>query len=42
VTTLPPGCVQTALNGIEYQRCGSVYYRPTFMGPNLVFVVQQP
>ena len=42
VTTLPPGCVKTDLNGVEYQRCGGAYYRATFMGPNLVFVVQQP
>jgi hypothetical protein len=42
VASLPPGCVQTMLNGVEYQRCGSTYYRATFSGPNLVFVVQQP
>ena len=42
VTTLPPGCAQTDLNGVAYQRCGSTYYRATYMGPNLVFVVQQP
>ena len=42
VSTLPPGCTPTALNGVEYQRCGSTYYRSAFNGPNLVFVVQQP
>ena len=42
VTTLPPGCVQTDLNGVAYERCGSTYYRATMMGSNLVFVVSQP
>jgi hypothetical protein len=42
VTTLPPGCVADVLNGVEYQRCGSTYYKPAMMGSNLVFVVSQP
>ena len=42
VTTLPPGCAQTMLNGVEYARCGSTYYKPSMMGNNLVFVVAQP
>ena len=42
VTTLPPGCVQTDLNGVAYQRCGSTYYKASMMGSNLVFVVSQP
>jgi hypothetical protein len=42
VTTLPPGCVADVLNGVEYQRCGSAYYKPAMMGSNLVFVVSQP
>ncbi|MGH8072398.1 MAG: hypothetical protein ACRERE_45620 [Candidatus Entotheonellia bacterium] len=42
VTTLPPGCAPTQLNGVEYQRCGSTYYRAMMQGSNLVFVVQQP
>jgi hypothetical protein len=42
VTTLPPGCAPTVLNGVEYQRCGTTYYRASMQGSNLVFVVQQP
>jgi hypothetical protein len=42
VTTLPPGCAQTDLNGVAYQRCGSTYYKPSMMGSSLVFVVAQP
>ena len=42
VTTLPPGCTSTALNGVDYMRCGSTYYKASMMGSNLVFVVAQP
>jgi hypothetical protein len=42
VTTLPPGCTTTVLNNVEYQRCGSTYYKASMMGSNLVFVVSQP
>ena len=41
-TTLPPGCAATKLNGVDYERCGSTYYRAQMMGNNLVFVVVQP
>ena len=42
VTTLPPGCVDTNLNGVDYMRCGSSYFKPSMVGNNLVFVVAQP
>ena len=42
VTTLPPGCAQDKLNGVDYMRCGSTYYKASMMGNNLVFVVAQP
>ena len=42
VTSLPPGCTTSVLNGVEYQRCGSTYYQPHMAGSNLVFVVAQP
>lgn len=42
VTTLPPGCAQDKLNGVDYMRCGSAYYKPSMVGTNLVFVVAQP
>jgi nucleoid-associated protein YgaU len=42
VATLPQGCVGEARGGVEYYRCGSVYYRAAFQGNNLVYVVQQP
>lgn len=42
VTTLPPGCTTDTLNNVEYQRCGSTYYRAAMQGSNLVYVVSQP
>jgi CRISPR/Cas system-associated exonuclease Cas4 (RecB family) len=42
VSTLPLGCTQEAKGGVEYQKCGGVYYRVAFQGNNLVYVVQQP
>jgi len=42
VTELPGACSAVAINGIEYNNCGGVYYRATFQGNNLVYVVQTP
>lgn len=42
VTELPEGCSAVAINGIEYNDCNGVYYRATFQGNNLVYVVQTP
>jgi hypothetical protein len=42
VTSLPPGCTSTTLNGVDYMRCGSTYYKASMMGSNLVLVVSQP
>lgn len=43
VTALPAGCAPMSVGGVEYHRCGSVYYRAAFQGNNLVYVtVQQP
>ncbi len=42
VNTLPAGCTQETKGGVEYQRCGNVYYRAAFQGNSLVYVVQQP
>jgi hypothetical protein len=42
VPALPAGCAPEAVGGVEYYRCGGVYYRAAFQGSNLVYVVQQP
>ena len=40
---LPAGCTGVAKGGVEYYRCGTVYYRAAFQGNNLVYVtVAQP
>ena len=41
-TTLPAGCAPTKLNDVDYQRCGSTYYKAQMQGNNLVYVVAQP
>jgi hypothetical protein len=40
VATLPAGCTALAKGGVEYQKCGNVYYRAGFQGNNLVYMVQ--
>jgi len=42
VHSLPAGCVSAPQGGIEYYRCGNVFYRTAFQGANLVYVVAQP
>ena len=42
VSTLPAGCVSAPTGSVEYQNCGSVYYRAAFQDNNLVYVVQAP
>jgi hypothetical protein len=40
---LPAGCTGVAKGGVEYYRCGTVFYRAAFQGNNLVYVtVAQP
>jgi len=42
VAKLPPGCVSAPVSGIEYYLCSGNYYRASFQGNNLVYVVQKP
>jgi len=40
---LPVGCITTVvLGGINYYRCGGVYYRPYYEGTTVVYVVHTP
>jgi len=41
-SALPSGCVSAPIGGIQYYDCAGVFYRPTFQGNNLVYVVQKP
>lgn len=39
VATLPDGCTSLQTGGVQYKRCGDDYYRATFQGNNLVYIV---
>ena len=40
--TLPTGCTPVTAGGVEYQQCGSNYYRAVFQGNSLVYVTADP
>jgi hypothetical protein len=42
VPALPPGCVPTPVNGVEYYYGGGNFYRAVFQGNNLVYVTAEP
>jgi hypothetical protein len=42
LTVLPPGCTEFTKAGVHYKKCGQTYYRPTYQGPNLVYVTAKP
>lgn len=42
VSALPGGCVSAPVNNIEYYLCDGTYYRASFQGNNLVYVVATP
>jgi hypothetical protein len=39
VRTLPAGCTKVIRRGVTYHSCGGVYYRPSYEGNNVVYVV---
>jgi hypothetical protein len=42
VAALPEGCEAATVNGVTYQKCGGVFYRPAYQGNTLVYVVSAP
>lgn len=42
VAALPGGCESATINGVDYKKCGGVYYRPAYQGNTLVYVVSAP
>lgn len=42
VSALPPGCVGTPVNGVEYYYGGGNFYRAVFQGNQLVYVTAKP
>jgi hypothetical protein len=41
VPALPAGCSSVAVQGANYFNCAGVYYKPSFQGTNLAYVVVQ-
>lgn len=39
VYSLPAGCSKVIRRGATYHSCGDVYYRPSYEGSNVVYVV---
>jgi hypothetical protein len=39
VTTLPPACTTTVINGIGYSNCGGTWYQPQYVGTSVQYVV---
>ena len=42
VSSLPGGCTEKPVGGVEYYHCGSNYYRAVFQGNSLVYVTAKP
>ena len=42
VAALPGGCESATINGVNYSKCGGVYYRPAYQGNTLVYIVSAP
>ena len=42
ISTLPAGCTKPVVSGVEYNHCGSTYYRAAFNGDALVYVAVAP
>lgn len=42
VRTVPPNCVPVNYNGMIYQQCGSTWYQPQYVGPQVQYVVVAP
>lgn len=42
VYSLPAGCTDTPVGGVDYHCCGGNFYRAVFQGNQLVYVTAQP
>ena len=42
VTSLPPACQTTVVNGIGYSNCGGTWYQPQYVGTSVQYVVVAP
>lgn len=39
VRILPRGCVARFIRGVNYRYCGGLFYRLTYDGPNVIYVI---
>jgi hypothetical protein len=39
VYALPVGCVEEVVGGVSYWNCSGVWYRPSFVGTDIAYVV---
>jgi hypothetical protein len=39
VYALPAACVEVVVNGATYEQCGATWYRPSFEGGRIVYVI---
>jgi hypothetical protein len=40
--SLPPNCSSLIANGVTYERCGSTYYQPQYVGSQVQYIVVEP
>jgi hypothetical protein len=41
-SALPPSCVTTNINGINYRQCGNSWYQPQYSGTQVNYIVVNP
>jgi hypothetical protein len=42
VSSVPPSCVATVIDGVTYQQCGRTWYQPQYVGTSVQYVVINP
>ncbi len=42
VTVVPSGCKSVIKYGTKYEHCDGVYYKPTYEGNDVVYIVEDP
>ena len=42
IYTLPPACSRVVVNGVTYEHCGDVWYRPVYRGNQVVYEIVAP
>lgn len=42
VTVLPAGCTATIVGSVTYEQCGSIWYKPQYVGTAVQYIVVTP